>query len=363
MMTAMVGRFAGVLVVVAALAAALAPVPPAWVEQQFARGWFPPLQRTLTSASNAVPIALLDVLLLAAVLTALAAIGSVILAPRGRRPAALGRRAAQTAVAASMIYLWFIAAWGANYRRHPVSDLVDFDAARVTTEAVVALNETAIGELQRLRPGLPPTIGDWPDRPRIAGALAPAFERGTALLGLPAPIVPGRPKMTLLDPYFTRAGVSGMTDPFFLETLLASNLLPFEVPAVLAHEWGHLAGLARESDASFFGLVVCLHGDDAARYSAWLDVFERTLAARGRDDRRAAIARLPEGVRADLRAMAARSERDQVRAVSEAAWRTYDTYLRSQRVESGVRNYGEVVSLLAGTRFTAGWEPVLRLPR
>jgi hypothetical protein len=33
-----------------------------------------------------------------------------------------------------------------------------------------------------------------------------------------------------------------MTDPFLLETLLASNLLPFEVPAVIAHEWGHLAG-------------------------------------------------------------------------------------------------------------------------
>jgi hypothetical protein len=61
--------------------------------------------------------------------------------------------------------------------------------------------------------------------------------------------------------------------------------------------------------------------------------------------------------------MAARSARDQVRAVSEAAWRTYDGYLRSQRVQSGVRNYGEVVNLLAGTRFKAGWEPVLRLPR
>jgi hypothetical protein len=359
----MLGRLAGALVVVAALAAAVAPVPPAWVERQFARVWFPPLQRTLTAASNAVPFALLDALLLGALLAALAAAGAVILAPRGRRLAAVGRRAAQAAVAASLVFLWFMAAWGGNYRRLPVSEQVEFDAARATTEAVAALNETAIGELQRLRPGLPVAVGDWPDRPRTAVALAPALEKGTALLGLPAPVVPGRPKATLIDAYFTRAGVSGMTDPFFLETLLASNLLPFEVPAVLAHEWGHLAGLARESDASFFGLVVCLHGDDAARYSAWLDIFGRTLAARGREDRRAALERLPAGVRADLRAMADRTARDQVRAVSEAAWRTYDTYLRSQRVESGVRNYGEVVSLLAGTRFKAGWEPVLRQPR
>jgi hypothetical protein len=154
-----------------------------------------------------------------------------------------------------------------------------------------------------------------------------------------------------------------MTDPFFLETLIASNLLPFERPAVIAHEWGHLAGLARESDASFFGLLVCLHGNASAQYSAWLDIFLRTLDARDREDRRAAAARLPEAVRADIRAMADRSARDQVRAVSLVAWRTYDTYLRSQRVESGVRNYGEVVRLLAGTRFEPGWKPALRAAR
>ena len=61
--------------------------------------------------------------------------------------------------------------------------------------------------------------------------------------------------------------------------------------------------------------------------------------------------------------MAARSERDQVRAVSLVAWRAYDTYLRAQRVESGVRNYGEVVRLLVGTRFEAGWRPALRTAR
>ena len=201
-------------------------------------------------------------------------------------------------------------------------------------------------------------MGSWAATPPRSGH--PALETGTQLLGLPGPVRAGRPKHSLLDFYFTRAGVSGMTDPFFLETILSSNLLPFELPAVIAHEWGHLAGLARESDASFFGLLVCLHGNDASRYSAWLDIFVRTLGARDRDGRRAALARLPADVRADLQAMADRSARDEVRAFSLAAWRTYDTYLRSQRVESGVRNYGEVVGLLTGTRFDAGWRPMLR---
>ncbi len=360
MMAAMGTRFAGGFVVAAALAAALLPVPAAWVERFYARGWFPPVQRALTAASNAVPFALLDALILAAVGVAAAALVSAPRAPRGRRLAAIGRRAWQAAVLASMTYLVFLATWGGNYRRYPLTAMVDFDARRVTTPAVIALNEEALGQLTRLRPGLPTGLAGWPDRGGVAAGLHPALETGTQLLGLPGPVRAGRPKHSLLDFYFTRAGVSGMTDPFFLETILSSNLLPFELPAVIAHEWGHLAGLARESDASFFGLLVCLHGNDASRYSAWLDIFVRTLGARDRDGRRAALARLPPDVRADLQAMADRSARDEVRTVNMLAWRTYDTYLRSQRVESGVRNYGEVVGLLTGTRFDAGWRPVLR---
>ncbi len=363
MMAPMRTRIAGGLVVAVAAAAALAPMPASWVEQRYARGWFPAAQRALTALSNAVPFALLDVLIVAAGGVLLAALVSVLGAPRGRRLGMLGRRAWQGVVAASLVYLWFVAAWGGNYRREPASKLVDFDRSRVTTAAVAALNETAIGELQRLRPGLPVEAAGWPDKAQVAARLQPALGTGTALLGLPGPVRAGRPKTTLLDVYYTRAGVSGMTDPFFLETLLASNLLPFELPAVVAHEWGHLAGLARESDASFFGLLVCLHGDAGAQYSAWLDIFVRTLAARTREERGAVSARLPEAVRADLRAMAARSARDEVHVVRLLAWRTYDTYLRSQRVESGVLNYGEVVSLLAGTRFEAGWKPVLRPAR
>jgi hypothetical protein len=42
-----------------------------------------------------------------------------------------------------------------------------------------------------------------------------------------------------------------MTDPFFLETLVASDVLPFERPFLVAHEWSHLAGIADEGEANF----------------------------------------------------------------------------------------------------------------
>ena len=175
-MTAMRTRIAGGLIVVAAVAAALVPVPPAWVDEHYARGWFPAAQRTLTTISNAVPFALIDPLILAAAGAVLAGAASVLRAPRGRRMAMLIRRAGQCAVAASLTYLVFLATWGANYRRPPVTALLDFDDGRVTNAAVVALNETAIGELVRLRPGLPQGATGWGTRGPL---LRSCFRRST----------------------------------------------------------------------------------------------------------------------------------------------------------------------------------------
>src|SRR5205085_5071164 len=89
----------------------------------------------------------------------------------------------------------------------------------------------------------------------------------------------GRPKRTLLDWYFVRAGVSGMTDPFFLETLVASDLLPFERPFVIAHEWSHLAGLTDEGEANLAGWLACIAGSAADQYSGWLFMYDEAMAA------------------------------------------------------------------------------------
>ena len=56
-------RVAGALVLVAAACAALVPGLTAWVEQSYSRGCYPVIQRAVTAGSNAVPFALLDVIL------------------------------------------------------------------------------------------------------------------------------------------------------------------------------------------------------------------------------------------------------------------------------------------------------------
>ncbi|MGE3705529.1 MAG: DUF3810 family protein, partial [Vicinamibacterales bacterium] len=256
------------LVGVAAVVA-LVPVPPALVESVYAGRVYPALQARVTGMSNAVPVALFD-LLLAAV-----TIGSVALAWRDfrRRSAlvALARLARRAVTLAAVLYLGFTVLWGFNYQRVPLEEKLDLDYRAATPQATELLAQRAVAEMNRLYREPRPALADRPDRPdpALAGALTAAARE----LGREAPVVAARPKRTILDAYFRAASIDGMTDPFFLETLTMSTLLPVERPMVLAHEWAHLAGYADEGEANFVGWLACLRGDAAAQYSAWLFLY------------------------------------------------------------------------------------------
>src|SRR5205085_6839607 len=153
------------------------------------------------------------------------------------------------------------------------------------------------------------------------------------------------------------AGVDGMTDPFFLETLVAASLLPFERPFVVAHEWSHLAGFAHEGDANFVGWLACMRAGPPAQYSGWLFLYSQLAQSIGR--RAAPIAqRLAAGPRADLRAINERLARQVSPRVAAAGWGAYDAYLKANRIEAGTHSYAEVVRLALGVRLPSG-DPAL----
>jgi hypothetical protein len=251
---------------------------------------------------------------------------------------------AVTVVAAG--YVLFLGSWGLNYRRAPFESRIAFEASRVTTARVIELADEATAALNdghRAAHARP-----WPEldaMPQVFGAALAGEGRRLGLRWTPRP---GRPKPSLLGPYFRWAAVAGMTNPFGLEVLPAPDTLPFERHAIVAHEWAHLAGFAHEAEAGFVGWRMCVSGDAQARYSGWLSVWPSLVAALPRSERAAIVKRLGSGPRADLRAIAARYARS-VPAVREAAWRGYDAYLRSQHVKEGVASYEGVVRLMAGT--------------
>jgi uncharacterized protein DUF3810 len=338
-------------VVVGAAIAALTPVPPALVDRFYSAGVYPPLQRILTAASNSTPIPVLDILIV------LAGAGFVALAWRdARAPAGLARAFVRLlvrgVVVGSVTYLVFMCAWGFNYRRVPIIEALPFETGRVSADAAQRAAATAVERVNALHDAA--HAAGWPSADAIDERLADGLRRAVRELERGASIVPARPKKTLLDWYFRRAGVDGMTDPIFLETLIATDVLPFERPFVVAHEWSHLAGFADEGDANFVGWLACLRSSPSAQYSGWLFLYSQIAQSIGGRAAAPIAERLAEGPRADLRAIRERIARHVNPRVAAVGWRAYDAYLKANRIEAGTNSYAEVVRLALGVRLPSG---------
>jgi hypothetical protein len=345
-----VKRHAGTAVLVAlAVVCAIVPIPPEYVERVYSRTIYPTAQWWLTMASNTVPIALLDVAIGVVLLTL-----AWLLVVRTRR-CGFRRASGWTLVTlirvAAIVYLAFLVLWGLNYRRVPLEQRLDYDRARMTRESVLAFANRAVSEINVGYAGAHAVPAD------LRG-LEYAFWDAEFALGSRAPTELGVPKRSLLTLYFRAAGVDGMTDPIFLEIIINPDVLDVERPMVVAHEWGHLAGYANESEASFIAWLACMRGDPLAQYSGWFAAYEHAMRALPRQDR-SAVRPLDPGPRDDLRAMVARYGRASP-VVRKAAEGVYDEYLRANRVAEGIGSYDAVLRLLVGTRFDPEWKPVLR---
>jgi hypothetical protein len=348
-------------VVLCAATAALLPLPPELVDRWYTARVYGTLQPVITSLSNLAPFALLDLFLGAIAATWLT------LAVRDLRRAPSRMRgvwliAIRSLIWSSALYLLFVALWGLNYRRPRLREVLPYDAAAVTADAAAAAGRLAVDRLNALYG--PAHGAGWPAAGAIDASLERDFARTVRDAGIRREVVPARPKRTVLDWYFRRAGVDGMTDPFFLETLVAGSVLPFERAFVVAHEWSHLAGITDEGEANFTAWLSCARGAPPTAYSGWLFLYGELAGAVSGTDRAASSNALAEGPRADLRAIRDRYAREVNVRVSAAGWRVYDSYLKANRVTAGAASYDEVIRLVLGTRVAGrpAWQIAADVP-
>ena len=332
----------------AAVLLAVVPFPRPFVERVYSTLLYVHVQRVITGTSNLAPFSLFDVLVLG-----VAAVWVVALAADIRRRKSVAARVLlRSMVWVSVLYLAFLCLWGFNYQRVKLTEKLEIDTRGVSQEGARSLAATSI---ERLNATYTQAHAD-----SVEPSLAIGFDRVQRELGSVTLAIPGRPKKTLLNPFFRWTGVSGMTDPFFLETLIDDSVLPIERPMVIAHEWGHLAGFADESEASFAGWLTCIHGSPADQYSAWLFVFEEMIPIVGDEARSEFGQRLAPGPLRDLRAIAERRRRQVNPRASRISSLVYDRYLKANRIPSGIANYGEVAGLLLGVQFGLDWTPKLK---
>jgi hypothetical protein len=334
-------------IIIAALGAAAVGAPEQAV-RLYGEWFYPRLQSTLTPLSNRTSLPLFDIIWMGLVLGVLATSWlAVRRAWRVRSLRPLGSTLVAIAALAAGLYLWFVLAWGFNYRRPDVAAaLPRFQADRVTPGALRALAERAVLRANELH--APAHAEGFPGADAVPGALIDSLHDVERTLGRATPTTPSVPKRPLTTPYMRAVGVSGMLAPLVLETYLNPDLTGPERPYVLAHEWAHLSGFATEEDASFVGVLAALRADVPAQYSAWLFLVSEAAMRLPVGPRREVLAPLAEGPRRDLDAIAARL-RFRVPWLDRASWVAYDRAIKSQGAESGVAGYGRVIELLLGS--------------
>jgi hypothetical protein len=322
---------------------------PLTVEDVYGRRVYPVIQANLTSLSNRSPIALIDVGLVVLVAIVVVIWVRSFRRAQKKRLRAIGSALLSTCALAAMVYLWFLLTWGFNYARQPLDARLPYDPSRISPAAVRALAEFAIAEANRTHAAA--HAAGFPAIDAMPRPLITALQDVERELGRPRTTVMAKPRWSILSPFFRASTVSGMCDPFFLETLLNPDLTGPERPIVLAHEWAHLSGYAPEDEASFVGLLAALRAGPAAEYSAWLDLAMTAASQLQPVTQQLVFKNLADGPRRDRMAIYQRVMGARIETVDRVAWATYDQALRSQGVEEGVQSYSRVIELVLGTNF------------
>jgi hypothetical protein len=334
------------------------PPPPVWVDTYYTRGLYAALAGVLVPLTGSVPLPV-TLLLLAALLVGL--VLRVTLAkhrPRGWR--AVRQWLGRGVIVGVTLYALFIVVWGANYARTPVEARLNLSAeAAPSTLEHIAFAEV-LSNVIRQDYDAPP---NW-NADLAAGTVS--LRRVVAQLEGREVTLPRFVKRTPPGFLLYTGQATGLMVPWTLEGYVDRALpYPYQLATAL-HEAAHVAGYSSEAEADFIAAVAGLTSDNASvRYSTALTFFARSAPYNLLPERYQAILNyLPERFTRDLAAL--RRAYDTYRApeaVARLQTQVYDGYLRSQRVDEGVADYGRAITLLMAAQRDSvlefNWEEVL----
>jgi Protein of unknown function (DUF3810) len=326
--------------------------PPAgWLEHSYVNGTYPRWEHTAVAITSPLPWSLGDV-------AALAGFGAIVWQVvvfarlRRRRTVHLVTVLLNCAVIAALYAVWFELSWGWNYARAPLETRIRYEASRITPQRAAALRKRAMAQMNALAAAAHARANEPLDMAAIRSAWLPVVQRGGDNW---EPSV-GAPKPTIADPFMLATGTSGFVNPYTLNVAMASDLLWFERPFDLAHEWSHDAAYAREDEANYFAILSCLRSrDPVLQYSGWFELF-LYLPQR----RHYAHREFVPLVWKDFAAIRRRDARHINVMLAHWSWRTYNLYLKSNRIPSGIANYDEVTRLLLGAPLDTSGLPIGR---
>uniref|UniRef100_UPI004029263D DUF3810 family protein n=1 Tax=Segatella hominis TaxID=2518605 RepID=UPI004029263D len=266
------------------------------------------------------------------------------------------------------VYAWFYIAWGLNYSQPNIycrtgMKPVEVSEAKfrefayryadsinsLSEERRVKSEETAFDDQRESQFN---GMVDDGLKNRVRDAVLKGYNEIGAKDGINAPFNQHpHAKTMLFTPLSSMSGVTGSMGPFFCEFTLNGDIRPHDYPAIYAHEFAHLLGIANEGEANFYSYIVCTASSDkAVKFSGYYHIFFHVL--RNVFD----ILGEKEGekflkyIRPEIIQLA-KSDRNywlskRCKALDAAQDFIFDLYLRGNHVAEGRKSYSGVVGLI-----------------
>ena len=266
------------------------------------------------------------------------------------------------------VYAWFYIAWGLNYSQPNIycrtgMKPVEVSEAKfrefayryadsinsLSEERRVKSEETAFDDQRESQFN---GMVDDGLKNRVRDAVQKGYNEIGAKEGINAPFNQHpHAKTMLFTPLSSMSGVTGSMGPFFCEFTLNGDIRPHDYPAIYAHEFAHLLGIANEGEANFYSYIVCTASSDkAVKFSGYYHIFFHVL--RNVFD----ILGEKEGekflkyIRPEIIQLA-KSDRNywlskRCKVLDAAQDFIFDLYLRGNHVAEGRKSYSGVVGLI-----------------
>ena len=338
------GKFtaSSLLLVLLLLLVWLVQLVPGW-GNAYAQHVYPFIAQVLSSFSRLIPFAIGDLFIALS-------IGGILLYPiyaRRFRQKKWKCTLLNEAKYLLWVYVWFYLAWGLNYSQKNFYGRTHIPYAAYTPENFRQFVYSYLEKLNTSYANI--TVIN---EPLVCRESVRGYDQISDTLGVHRPFHQSpRVKTMLFTPLISMVGVTGSMGPFFCEFTLNGDLLPPQYPATYAHELAHLLGITSEAEANFYAYQVCTRSQARGiRFSGYLSILSHVLGNARQLMDKEEYTQLFNRIRPEIIELARANQKYWMEKYSPLIgdiqnW-IYDLYLKGNKIESGRKNYSEVIGLL-----------------
>lgn len=249
-------------------------------------------------------------------------------------------------------YVWFYMGWCTNYYRSDLYTRVGVQPAAYNEEVFRNYLTEFAGQINK----------EWtPDthlsKQVVEQEIKGLYARVPSRYGLAKPRSWQHPKTTFFNRIYSAVGILGFMEPLFAESCLNKDLQDFDFPHVYAHEYAHLLGISSEAECNWWSYQMCTQSAiQAIRYSGYKGIaghlIQNAQMLLTQEEFEEWIGMLRPEVIEDLQATHEHWRALQLPALRRMHEVTYDSFLKSNQLSSGLQDYSQVIGMILSVKVT-----------